>query len=137
MDEIMTRRAAAERGLKQYRTGRPCGRGHLCMRWTSTGACVECQAAHNATYGATMRRTSEAVRRGYFAYPCRVEDFDKVEAYCRALDLARGMEPQSRLVLDAAPERRWMTPEEVDAALVRVHGPEIAARMKAQREQGG
>jgi hypothetical protein len=41
---MITRAEAKKRGLTKYDTGKPCPHGHVCERWVSGGACVECQA---------------------------------------------------------------------------------------------
>lgn len=40
------RAAALEAGLTQYFTGRPCKHGHVAMRSSSSGTCVECAKKH-------------------------------------------------------------------------------------------
>ena len=42
MKEI-TREQAKHEGMKRYFTGKPCKRGHVCERETSSGMCVECK----------------------------------------------------------------------------------------------
>lgn len=36
------RDAARKNGQKKYNTWLPCARGHMALRWTSSGRCVEC-----------------------------------------------------------------------------------------------
>lgn len=38
----MEKREAVEKNLVRYNTGRPCIRGHLSDRYTTTGACISC-----------------------------------------------------------------------------------------------
>lgn len=40
--EIMERPAAIKADQKRYFTGRPCRRGHISERYTSSGQCVDC-----------------------------------------------------------------------------------------------
>jgi hypothetical protein len=40
------RSAALEYGLTQYFTGRPCKHGHIAMRSSSSGTCIECAKKH-------------------------------------------------------------------------------------------
>jgi len=48
-DEIKTpRQAAKDAGELYYWTGKPCKHGHVAMRQTSSGGCVECTKAMNA-----------------------------------------------------------------------------------------
>lgn len=42
MSDHSLRDAAALQGAKRYSNGKPCKRGHMSERWTSTGGCVEC-----------------------------------------------------------------------------------------------
>ena len=42
MPDVILRAAAKAAGLGKYFTGKPCKRGHVCERWTTTGMCVEC-----------------------------------------------------------------------------------------------
>ena len=41
-DMIISRQDARALGLKVFRTGRPCCRGHLGWRWVSVGTCLDC-----------------------------------------------------------------------------------------------
>jgi hypothetical protein len=40
--EIVTRQQALDRGLIRYFSGKPCKRGHLVERLTSSANCLEC-----------------------------------------------------------------------------------------------
>lgn len=40
---IRSRDEAVKLGLKRFYTGRPCKKGHLVERFTSSGACMNCQ----------------------------------------------------------------------------------------------
>jgi hypothetical protein len=42
VNEIISRAEAKARGLTHYFTGEPCGNGHVAVRYTSKGKCVEC-----------------------------------------------------------------------------------------------
>jgi hypothetical protein len=42
LPEIISRRQALDRGLIRYFTGKPCKRGHLVERLTSSANCLEC-----------------------------------------------------------------------------------------------
>lgn len=42
VNEIISRDAARERGLKFYYTGKPCKHGHICKIWTANHWCWEC-----------------------------------------------------------------------------------------------
>jgi hypothetical protein len=40
--KLISRADAIEEGLEAYFTGKPCKRGHLSERRTTTAACIEC-----------------------------------------------------------------------------------------------
>jgi hypothetical protein len=40
---VISRRDAHTQGLKRFYTGKPCNRNHYSERFTSSGACIECQ----------------------------------------------------------------------------------------------
>lgn len=42
MTRTNKRKLALAQGLKQYNTGRPCGRGHVAARSTASGNCITC-----------------------------------------------------------------------------------------------
>ena len=44
-----SREEALTRGVKYYRTGDPCKKGHDDKRWTTNGKCVACSRARDAT----------------------------------------------------------------------------------------
>lgn len=46
MEQLTPRELAHDRGELRYFSGKPCRRGHLTARWTSTGNCIECQTRH-------------------------------------------------------------------------------------------
>jgi hypothetical protein len=60
---IVTRRDAIERDLIHYYTGEPCGRGHLAMRYTSTGNCCACKT--NIKKAVDGRRVPKVIKLGY------------------------------------------------------------------------
>lgn len=39
---VLTRRQALDRELVHYYTGQPCSRGHMALRYSVSGACMEC-----------------------------------------------------------------------------------------------
>lgn len=53
MSEVVTYSRAKADGLKTYYTGRPCVRGHVCERRTSTRQCVECSKLASAAFEKT------------------------------------------------------------------------------------
>lgn len=58
------RKEARALGLPNYTTGKPCKRGHICARYSSTGQCIVCTADYGVAWGAA--------------------NIDKVRAYARA-----------------------------------------------------
>ncbi len=59
---VRTRREAAENGLTRYFTGKPCKYGHASERFTSSGACIECQ--NSALRGLYRSRAPRVLRPG-------------------------------------------------------------------------
>lgn len=51
-----TRAEAKALGYPRYYTGKPCGRGHVTDRHTSTGGCIECIAEDQKKNRPTRRR---------------------------------------------------------------------------------
>lgn len=47
---IQTRVEAAASGQTHYWTGRPCTKGHVALRTTAGGACVECVKGYRTKY---------------------------------------------------------------------------------------
>lgn len=92
---ILTRRQAAEAGLKRYYTGKPCAKNHDSERFTSTGGCVKCGAEYVKSYNKRMTATASSRALGAFMYMLHPDDHAAALAYCQALDLARGVAPKS------------------------------------------
>lgn len=46
--ETMTRKEALRKGVRTYRTGKPCKHGHNAERYTLSGTCAECITEHKA-----------------------------------------------------------------------------------------
>lgn len=93
MFEILTRRQAAEAGLKRYYTGKSCSKGHDAQRFVSTGVCVKCAAGYVKEYNGRMRKAVNAKAVGLFIYPAHPDDVAALLAYAQALDLQRGRPP--------------------------------------------
>lgn len=85
---LIARTVAAAQGLKHFYTGRPCKYSHDSLRFTSTGACMACNAGRSQMF-------SRKVTTGRFAYELHPEDHATALAYCQALDLQRGRTPQA------------------------------------------
>lgn len=56
---------AKQLGLKRYFTNKPCIRGHICPRYTSTRKCAECSVIHCKKYN-SENREKEAKRRAEY-----------------------------------------------------------------------
>lgn len=108
--EILTRKAAHERNLKFFFSGRPCRKGHLSRRYVSTGSCVDCQKEHVSPFrkGNTVSLTVEI----------HGDDTAKLYAYVNALRIARGLMPSGSTALKPAP--RFATDEEVRQARAQI-----------------
>jgi hypothetical protein len=50
MTEIVEYQEAKSLGYRHYFTGRPCKRGHISKRFTSTRQCLDCQYLRSAAY---------------------------------------------------------------------------------------
>jgi hypothetical protein len=92
-----TRLAAAAAGLTRYNTGRPCRNGHVADRYTSTGNCSECLKDNNRQLAATLRqaKTPDTTGGRLFTYRLHPDDHAAALAFCQALDLQRGRQPQA------------------------------------------
>ena len=59
-DEIPTnRREAFVQGSQFFFTGRPCRRGHVTNRYTSSGVCVECNKLNLRAHNAKLREEAK------------------------------------------------------------------------------
>lgn len=59
MSSIISRKEAAELGLKSYFTGKECCRGHVSERWVRDRKCRECSKEDSSAY---VARNKEAVK---------------------------------------------------------------------------
>ena len=83
--EIISREEARAKGLKRYFTGEPCVHGHVCERYVSSDACVECERARRRAYRQTPRgRANDRARK----------QTPKRKTYDRAYDMARHQTPE-------------------------------------------
>lgn len=111
MNEIKTRRQAAEAGESKYFTGKPCKHGHNAARYTCSGICSACNTAHARAYNGRLSKLANNRAAGNFAYPCHPDDAAALLAYAQGLDLARGRVP---FVPGAAtPAGEPQTPEQI------------------------
>lgn len=75
--EIITRKEAAERGLKHFFSGKPCKHGHLDRRHASNGVCVSCAGMHNKANVGKYQETRDRWRE---ENKSRVQEQDRVRA---------------------------------------------------------
>jgi 5-methylcytosine-specific restriction endonuclease McrA len=66
-EDIIPLADARSRGLKRYFTGQPCKRGHLCDRFTSSRACVECLRASVGEWRINNAEHLVNYRKNYFS----------------------------------------------------------------------
>lgn len=126
MLEVLTRRKAAEAGLKRYYTGKPCSKGHDSPRFTSTGACIKCAAGYAKSYADRLKKETNARIAGFFSYPLHPLDVAAALAYCQALDLQRGRQPYAPAPVEAAPPSPFLTVDDLPAHIAR-HREKIKA----------
>lgn len=123
MFPVLTRRQAAEQGLKRYWTGRACSKGHEAQRFTSTGVCIKCAAGYVKEYNGRLKRETNAKAAGLFTYPSHPDDVAALLAYAQALDMQRGRTPH-------VPAALLATPPALDIEALRVRAFGEAGRFK-------
>lgn len=64
MSSELTRQEALESGATRYTPTRPCKRGHNALRYTASGACVECDREQRERLMAKYREKREAAKAG-------------------------------------------------------------------------
>lgn len=100
---VVTRADAKAAGLKRYWNAKPCPKGHVAERFTSSGTCAVCVYAVSATYReASPEKAKAATRKWWLA------NIDGVRAKARAL-YQRNLErerAESRDRHDADPQAR-------------------------------
>lgn len=89
--QVLTRRQAIDRGLLVYSTGRPCGRNHLAMRFTNTGACRECVKLYAKNYQREYRQNVKARRMGHSILKLKIDPRDEkaIRDFAEAVSHAR------------------------------------------------
>ena len=83
--EINNRREAAQKMMHKYFTGKPCGRGHLTLRYTGTGACIECICLYGKKHYKEKRRREFKAQIEVF----HADDLRQILAYVEALNFQR------------------------------------------------
>ena len=73
---IITRAEARVQGLIRYFTGKPCKRGHLSERHTSTGNCLEC-------FRVTQRDREQSPERKSYREEWNAKNRERVRSYTR------------------------------------------------------
>jgi Zn finger protein HypA/HybF involved in hydrogenase expression len=53
--KVISRKEAADSGLKRFYTGRPCGYGHDSARYTASGNCVMCASKSSSSYAKSLK----------------------------------------------------------------------------------
>ena len=110
MNEIKTRRQAADAGESKYFTGKPCKHGHTGPRYTCSGICCACNSQLAKSYNGRLAKIANNRAAGNFAYPAHPDDHAALLAYAQGLDLARGRIPHA----PAAPvQHEAQTPEQI------------------------
>lgn len=87
-EEIMTRREAAQAGLRKYDNGRRCKRGHDSRRYTATGVCVDCSRG----YAKQLRiqfNTLAITDNVRLVFTVHSQDKKVIEEFVESLRLAR------------------------------------------------
>jgi hypothetical protein len=121
------RDAAAAMGETLY-LGRICRRGHEnAMRYVSTGQCTVCLREDNKRRAAQVRHNRNMAYRGAktFSYALHPDDHAAALAYCQALDIARGRDPQVPAVVQSPPPMRVATLEQVQRDRERILGAHV------------
>ncbi|WP_129138823.1 hypothetical protein [Modicisalibacter coralii] len=64
---LIDRQTASERGIKHFFTGVPCKHGHIALRYTRCGECLECHAARLKKWRAKNKGHIDAYNARYQA----------------------------------------------------------------------
>lgn len=122
------RAAALEAGLTRYFTGRPCKNGHIAMRSSSSGTCIECSKKHqkqNAEkrleknpnwYKENYAKNPEQHRK--IAAKYRENNPDKVrESYLKSIKKRKPEKAAAEMIRQAAKLQampKWLTPKHIE-----------------------
>lgn len=87
---ILSRADAIELHSKTYFTGKPCGRGHVAKRYTSTGNCVECSRAAAQTFNDKLRGRLRAADATDITLRVHPDDREALFALADFLNVQRG-----------------------------------------------
>ena len=68
---------AQQKGEKHYMSDKPCGRGHLSLRATNTGTCIECRKENERNrYHADPKKTKLIVKKKYDSHAEKIRQKD-------------------------------------------------------------
>lgn len=100
--QILERSDAVKLNVRRYFTGRPCRRGHLAERFTSSGQCVACmkkavgmfvrfsvEAHQDDRVAVELFAHGLAAARGHVSTPFGLEEMSPDERYYRLVIVAR------------------------------------------------
>jgi hypothetical protein len=99
----MNRKQAKNSGSKFFTTAKPCGKGHMAERYTSTGNCVACQKLQR--YGVNNQLATE----GFVLVSLHVHPDDLPTLRIIAADLLNARRVASFALAEIAESRRRMT----------------------------
>lgn len=102
-----TRLAAAEAGHRKYTTGKPCARGHVAARYTTTGNCVECAREATKKYRVQVAGTATRNDPREFKALMHPDDHEQMVALANFLNQARGLPPVDRVVRPVDTRTEW------------------------------
>ena len=80
---------AQQKGEKHYMSDKPCGRGHLYLRATNTGTCIECRKENERNrYHADPKKTKLIVKKKYDSHAEKIRQ-KRRDAYAANPDKER------------------------------------------------
>jgi hypothetical protein len=134
--EIITREDAHKSGRLYYFTGKPCKRGHIAQRYTSTGGCRDCQ---NWKVIPALSSPNTAVPPTPYIFPTGVDLSPELVSYVHGRVL-RDMLPKAsreyaRLLQQLGDDHTRPT-HSTALAIQRLRDAEIAAARERLRGEG-
>ena len=131
---VLSRADAVAQHSKTFFTGRPCNRGHVARRYTSTGNCVECARAAAQTFNDKLRGKLREASTTTITLDVHPDDREALFALADFLGQQRGRPPVNR---PPPPPVETRTEWEVWYDRLKViNGPAIA-RQRATEITGG
>jgi hypothetical protein len=98
----LSRAEAKRQGLRYYDTGRPCRRGHMAWRYTSSGGCSDC-IAEDTRGGGVIERRKSSHTGALIGVTFRLYDYDWPLVRDTAAELARSVYPDTVIGKPVAP----------------------------------